>query len=197
MTKQPKDVTSSEDDFGGYRGMRSDATLDGRARVNENPYKPFRSVRGTVDSAKRVTDERFGAWELGYNARCPEGWIVVRLDEHEALMRECEALRLERDEARRKLAIAIDVIHEFEDEKIELGDRLAKWERGEGPSTEAQHGVLLDQIKAERDAALAAGQKLADAVARVCGEGHPALAAWRALPGCCDRPAPEGETTDG
>ena len=67
---------------------------------DENPYKPFRRVRGAVDSAKRVTDERFGAWELGYNARCPEGWIVVRLDEHEARMRECEALRLEREDAR-------------------------------------------------------------------------------------------------
>ena len=36
-----------------------------------------------------------------------------------------------------------------------------------------------------------AGERLAQAVARVCGEGHPALAAWRALPGCCDRPEPE------
>lgn len=69
--------------------------------MTENPYKPFRRVPGEDDySAMRVTDERYGAWELGYNARCPDGWIVVRLDEHEALMRECEALRIERDAAR-------------------------------------------------------------------------------------------------
>ena len=75
--------------------------------MRENPYQPFRRVRGAVDSAKRVTDERFGAWELGYNARCPEGWIVVRLDEHEARMRECEALRLEREDARAERDAAI------------------------------------------------------------------------------------------
>ena len=79
----------------------------------ENPYKPFRRVRGSVDSAKRVTDERFGAWELGYNARCPDGWIVVRLDEHEARMRECEALRLEREDARAERDAAIAALREI------------------------------------------------------------------------------------
>ena len=106
-----------------------------------------------------------------------------------------DAVVAERDEAVKKLGIAIDVTHEFEDEKIALADRLAKWERGEWPSTEAQHGVLLDQIKelaAERDAAIAAGQKLADAVARVCGEGHPALGMWRVALAAADREAPDG-----
>lgn len=135
--------------------------------MRENPYQPFRRVRGAVDSAKRVTDERFGAWELGYNARCPEGWVVVRLDEHEARMRECEALRLEREDAR-----------------------------------------------AERDAAITAGQKLADALESLVtedeGRAHftsgvdvlsqdparrclDALTAWRAVSGSGERP--EGETT--
>ena len=82
---------------------------------DENPYKPFRRVRGAVDSAKRVTDERFGAWELGYNARCPEGWIVVRLDEHEARMRECEALRLEREDARAERDAAIAALNQIAD----------------------------------------------------------------------------------
>ena len=39
-----------------------------------------------------------------------------------------------------------------------------------------------------------AGERLAQAVARVCGEGHPALGMWRVALAAADREAPDEET---
>jgi hypothetical protein len=72
-------------------------------------------------------------------------------------------------------AAAFDAVVAERDKLLELREVAAE-----------RYDSAWHTMKDARDAAIAAGQKLADAgdklaevVARVCGEGHPALAAWR------------------